>query len=119
MNAIVYRLMAYARLGMPLVFADADRYAVLDALAAAFGWRLLAYCLLDERLDIVAEGTEPDLRRRMDRALTDYVRERKRRVAHGEPGLPARVEAVRLPDSPSLALAINEVHELPLFAGRN
>ena len=58
MNAIVYRLMVHARLGMPLVFEDEDRYAVLDALAAAFGKRLLAYCLLDERLDIVAEGSE-------------------------------------------------------------
>ena len=113
MNATVYRLMLHARYGAPLVFDDTDRYAVIRALAAALGERLLAYCLLDERLDVVAEGPESDLRGRMDRAMRDYVRERVWRLALHDPGLPARVETIHLPDSLTLALAIDEVHDLP------
>jgi hypothetical protein len=119
MDAIVYRLSVHARIGMPLVFDDADRYAVLDALQSAFGDRVLAYCLLDERLDVIGEGTETDLRKCMEHALAAYVRQRKGRGAREEPGLPARVEARRVRDARSLAEAINEVHELPLVAGRN
>jgi len=75
--------------------------------------------LLDERLDVIAEGPEAELRERMDRAMRAYLHERQRRAALGDPGFPVRVEAVRVPDSLSLALAINEVHELPLSYGWN
>jgi len=101
------------------VFEDRDRYAVLDALRAALGRRILAYCLLDERLDVIAEGPEAELRVCMDRALRRYLRKRRRRAAHGESGFPVRVEVVRVPDALGLALAINEVHELPLSYGWN
>jgi hypothetical protein len=118
-NAIVFRLSVYARVAAPLVFDDADRYAVIDALASAFAKRLLAYCLLDERLDIVAEGTETELIGLMGRALQLYLADRRRRAASGVPGLPARIDAERIHDAIALVQAINEVHELPLVAGRN
>lgn len=114
--AHVYRLMVHA-LGAHLVFGDEDRRAVLEALAGAYGERLLAYSLLDERLDVVVEGLEADARGRMDEALRAYLRERASRSAVGRPGLPARIEAVHLPDPMSVGLAINDVHELPLRVG--
>ena len=115
----IHRATLLTPVGTQLVFTDGDRHAVIEALRGAFPEGVLAYCLLDERLDVIAEGTGNAVCSGVMRTLAAYVNVRRARGARGEPGRPARVEVKLIPDAESLARAINEVHDLPLLAGLN
>lgn len=113
MNA--HHLHAGARARLSLVLDDVDRHDLVDSLDAALGGAILAYCVMDTHLHVVAEGDLEEVRGRLERALSAYARAFNRR--HSCPGelLRGPVDAQRpIADSLELARAIRYVHENPL-----
>jgi hypothetical protein len=116
-HMIVIRLIALAPTARWFVFEDADRFDLVEAMAEAFKDRIMAYCLLDDRLDVIAEGPEKKLRACMARTFALYAERRSERLAIGEPAAPARVNGIRILEANSLVIAINDVHALPVVYG--
>lgn len=123
----IHHLSAGARGRTLLVRDDEDRYALLDAMGAALGALVLAFCLMDTHLHVVVEGEPAHTRRWLDRGLTTYARAFRRRhgrsEAEGQPDPgeddgallrgPIHVtDAVPGPDE--LARTIYYVHENPV-----
>lgn len=111
MNA--YHLTAGARAGLALVSGDAERCALLARVAAALGGRLLAYCLMDTHVHVVAEGPAAELSRDLTAALIQHGREVNRHRGLEGRLLRGPVEAVRAPSAVELARMIRYVHENP------
>ena len=108
---------AGARASLPLVRDDEDRQELLALVSAGLGALLLAYCIMDTHLHVVAEGPGEHVRRWLDQALTTYVRAFNRR--HGARGwlLRGPPEATVPIDAFELARTIRYVHENPVKAG--
>ena len=57
----VFHLTAGAPGALTLVRDDRERFALLDRVRGLLGERLLAHCIMDTHLHLVAEGSEEDV----------------------------------------------------------
>src|SRR5579883_3605787 len=96
-----------------LVRDDDDRLSLLEHLRAELG-PLLAYCVMDTHVHLVAEGAAAAVQPRGDAALHAYARVFNRR--HGRRGtlLRGHVETFEKRDAVELARAIRYTHKNPL-----
>lgn len=110
----VHHFTAGARMGLRLVYGDRDRYELLARLAASLGEALLAYCVMDTHLHVVAEMPAARARRRLEAALSRHTRAANARQGSVGRLLRGPVEAVRAPDEEGLVRMIRYVHENPV-----
>ncbi len=114
METDVHHLTAGARESLALVIDDADRYDLLDRLSEALGALVLAYCVMDTHLHVVAEGPAEHTKRWLENALHAYTRSFN--AKHGRDGrlLRGPVEAhSRIQEPFELTRAIRYVHVNP------
>jgi hypothetical protein len=99
-----------------LVLDDRDRWDLVERVRGALGASLLAWCIMDTHLHVVAEGAAGLLTRRLDAALLAYARAFNRR--HGRRGglLRGPSAATPVPGPFELGRAIRYVHENPVSA---
>jgi hypothetical protein len=112
----VSHLIAGARGSMPLVRDDRDRFDLLERAAEQLGPRLLAYCVMDTHLHVVAEGDEATLTEAIRIAIRSYARVVNAR--HGLAGglLRGPITAFHPPGAFELARMIRYVHKNPVEA---
>jgi hypothetical protein len=99
-----------------LVLDDRDRWDLVERVRGALGASLLAWCIMDTHLHVVAEGPAGLLAPRLDAALLAYARAFNRR--HGRRGglLRGPSAATAVPGPFELGRAIRYVHEIPVSA---
>lgn len=113
----VHHLSAGAARGTPLVIDDRDRFELVRAIVEALGEHLLAYCLMDTHVHVVAEGAGPTVCTVLAEALRVYARGfNSRRGYRGR--LRGPVSAVQCPGPEELAAQIRYVHENPIKVER-
>lgn len=108
----VSHLTAGARADLSLVRDDADRHDLIRRVSDAVEGSMLAYCVMDTHLHVVAEGPLDRVRCRLDAALKAYLRAFNRRW-EGAGLLRGSVAAVAVPDADELARAVRYVHANP------
>jgi hypothetical protein len=110
----VHHLTAGARTGLRLVQGDRDRYELVARIGAAMGEALLAYCVMDTHIHVVAEMPAARARQRLEAALVRHTRAVNARRGSLGRLLRGPVEAVPAPDEDGLARMIQYVHENPV-----
>ena len=108
----VFHLIAGARGSSRLVQDERDRFELLERLVAALGETLLAYCIMDTHLHVLAEGAPA--RGLWGEGLRRYARAYNSRHRSEGPLLRGPVEAIRVGSSVELGRALRYVHENPL-----
>jgi len=103
---------AYAHL--PLVRSEEDRHDLLARVGERLGASILAYCVMDTHLHVVAEGAADDVTRRLTDALVRYTRAYNLR--HGVRGRLLRGPVASVPSTTreQLATTIHYNHDNPL-----
>ncbi len=93
---------------------EAERRAVVRAVAATLGAAVLAFAVMPTHVHVVAEGAADDLRERLARAIATYTRAFN--VREGSRGLKLRGEIVAIPvrDEEQLVRALLYVHMNPV-----
>ena len=111
-----FHVIAGARGTQPLVRDDRDRFELVERTAPQFGSRLLAYCVMDTHLHVVAEGDESTLVEALRVAIRSYARFVNSR--HGLAGALLRgpVTAIQAPGAFELVRMIRYVHKNPVEA---
>ncbi|HZV01485.1 MAG TPA: hypothetical protein VFF73_32530 [Planctomycetota bacterium] len=107
-------LNAGARGADRLVRDDRDRFRLLQCVTRALGKRVLAYCIMDTHLHVVAEGRTDELVAALRLALRGYARTFNARHASEGPLLRRPVQPIPVPRGVELARAIHYVHKNPL-----
>ena len=110
----VQHFTAGARADLRLVSDDDDRFRLLSLLAEQLSEALLAYCLMDTHVHIVAEGAVDDHRLRLEAALATYTRVFNQRHDLRGRLLRGPVEAFGVLGREELLRLLCYVHENPL-----
>ncbi|HZV02805.1 MAG TPA: hypothetical protein VFF73_39220 [Planctomycetota bacterium] len=107
-------LIAGARGRARLVHDDRDRFELLRRTTTVHGTRLLAYCVMDTHLHVVAEGPPDQVLAAHRVAMRNYVRFFNARHGAEGPLLRGPVQAIPTTPEIELARAIKYVHKNPL-----
>jgi hypothetical protein len=102
-----------ARGDLPIVCDDEDRYGLIDRVSAALGHALLAYCVMDTHLHVVADGPPGHVRRRLEAGLKAYLRSFNRRHSGGGV-LRGPIDARPIADEDELLRTIRYDHDNPV-----
>src|SRR4051812_3958936 len=105
----IFHLNAGAERPTRLVLDERDRFELLELIVAAFGPRLLAYCVMRTHVHVVAQGERDELVATLTRLLA--VQARRFRARHRViRRLRGAVEANQATDAESLGYVIAYVH---------
>jgi putative transposase len=97
---------------------DAERFlAILAQVCRRYDWAVLAYCLLPDRFELVAETRRPSLSEGMRRLAGLYGQAFNRRYGRRGPVFRGRFKAVLVDGEPYLAEVCREVLRAPVEAG--
>jgi len=114
MEIRVHNLTAGARGHLALVADDGDRHELIARLSESLGGALLAYCLMETHVHVVAEGYADHVGERFQAALTRYIRafNRFRGVSSGL--LRGGIDDRLITDGFEVGRAIHYVHRNPV-----
>ena len=97
---------------------DAERFlAILGEVCRRFDWAVMAYCLLPDRFELVAETRRPSLSEAMRRLSGLYGQALNRRHGRRGPVFQGRFKAVLVDGEPYLTEVCREVLRQPVEAG--
>lgn len=108
----VHHLTAGARADLRLVRDDTDRYELIRRAGGALDGLVLAYCIMDTHVHVIAEGPSNRVRRGLGSSLKAYLRVFNRRW-HGAGVLRGPVAAIGIACEEELLRAIRYVHANP------
>lgn len=107
--------------GRQIIFEDdADRYAFLRTMREAFekrGLKVIAWCLMDNHVHIVAEDPDDELSAAMHALLLTYARRFNQRSGHVGHVFQERFRSSVIADDAYLLAAVRYVHDNPVRAG--
>ena len=107
--------------GRQIIFEDdADRYAFLRTMHEAFkkrGVKVIAWCLMDNHVHIVADDPDDELSAAMHALLLTYARRFNQRTGHVGHVFQERFRSSAIAEDAYLLAAVRYVHDNPVRAG--